>query len=96
MKFELDTNAKTVKLLEDATLGDVNAVLEKVLGKEAKQYRIITNVTYYNPTFVTSPCVIRPTPFWWQSPLWQPYTTSEKFEITCSGTTNEMSVGALQ
>lgn len=69
MKFELDTNAKTVKLLEDATLGDVNAVLEKVLGDEAKRYRIITNVVNYNPVFVGRPYEIRPWPYWWQNPV---------------------------
>ncbi len=69
MKFELDTNAKTVKLLEDATLGDVNEVLEKVLGDEAKQYRIITHVVNYNPVVIGRPYEIRPWPYWWQNPV---------------------------
>lgn len=69
MKFELDTNAKTVKLLEDATLADVNAMLEKVLGDEARQYRIITNVVNYNPVIINQPYEVRPYPYWWQNPV---------------------------
>ncbi len=77
MKFELDTNAKTVKLLEEATLGDVNAVLEKVLGEDAKTYRIITNVVNYNPVIINRPYEIRPYPHWWQNPVTVTYTSNE-------------------
>ncbi len=69
MKFELDTNSKTVKLLEDATLGDIIEVLEKVLGNEAKRYRIITHVVNYNPVFISRPYEIWTRPFWWQNPI---------------------------
>jgi hypothetical protein len=96
MKFELDTNAKTVKLLEDATLGDVNAVLEKVLGDEARQYQIITNAAYYRPVIVSRPIEIWPTRRWWDSPIWVDYSTSGKFEITCSTSDASMNVAALQ
>lgn len=96
MKFELDTTAKTVKLLTDATLGQINEVMKRVLGEEADQFLLITNVTYYNPTFVTQPLVIRPTPFWWQSPVWEPYTTNGRFQIMCSSKTDALSVAALQ
>lgn len=96
MKFELDTTAKTIKLLEDATIGQINQVLKKVLGEEADQFRIITTVTYYNPTFITQPIEIRPTRYWWQSPFWEPYKTTGKFEITCSAGINSMSVTAMQ
>lgn len=95
MKFELDTNAKTVKLLEEATLGQINEVMKRVLGEEADQFRIITNVTY-NPIFVTQPVVIRPTRYWWESPIWKEYTTGGRFEITCSSNTDVMSVTAMQ
>lgn len=66
MKFELDTNSKTVKLLEDATLGDIIGILEKVLGNEAKRYRIITHVVNYNPVFISRPYEIWQRQFWWQ------------------------------
>lgn len=69
MKFELDTNAKTVKLLEDATLADVNAVLEKMLGDEAKSYRIITHMVNYNPVIINRPYEVLPYPYWWQNPV---------------------------
>lgn len=95
MKFELDTNAKTVKLLEDATLGDISTVMKKVLGDEANKYRILTTVTYCNSTIVTQPIVIKPTPFWWQSPLWQEYQPN-KFEITCSAADDSMAIMGLR
>lgn len=82
MKFELDTNAKTVKLLEDATLGDINTILEKVLGEDAKRYRIITNVVNYNPVIIGRPYEIRPWPYWWQNPVTVYTTTGETATIS--------------
>lgn len=68
MKFELDTTEKTIKLLTDATLGEINEVLGKVLGDEAKQFKIITHVVNYNPVVISRPYEIRPWPYWWQNP----------------------------
>lgn len=97
MKFELDTNAKTVKLLEDATLGDVNAVLEKVLGDEAKRYRIITHVVNYNPVVIGRPYEIRPWPYWWQNPVMVYTSTGETSAGTflCETTSGTVTVTNL-
>jgi len=75
MKFELDTNAKTVKLLDDATLGEVSEVLKKVLGDEAKEYRLITTVNH-NPVYVGRPYVVDPYVRWWGSPIYYGGTTT--------------------
>lgn len=82
MKFELDTKAKTVKLLDDATLGEVTEVLEKVLGSEAKEYRLITTVANYNPVFVGRPYIVEPYVRWWTSPIYCGGTTSGLITLT--------------
>lgn len=64
MKFELDTSAKTVKLLEDATLGEVSEVLDKLLGEEAKKFKIVTVVNNYNPVVVGQPYYVLYRPWW--------------------------------
>lgn len=76
MKFELDTKAKTVKLLGDATLGEVNEVLEKVLGSESRKYRLITTVTNYNPVYVGRPYIVDPYVRWWEYPVYYGGTTA--------------------
>lgn len=89
MKFELDTKAKTVKLLDDATLGEVNELLEKVLGGEAKKYRLVTTVTNYNPVYVGRPYIVDPYVRWWGSPVYCGGTTA-----TYSGADITLTVGA--
>ncbi len=86
MKFELDTKSKTVKLLDDATLGEVNEVLEKVLGGESKEYRLITTVTNYAPIYLGRPYVVDPYVRWWGNPIYCGSTTATLTTSEPSGT----------
>lgn len=86
MKFELDTAAKTVKLLGDATLGEVNEILEKVLGDEAKNYRLITTATNYNPIWISQPYVIPPYVRWWADPVYCGTSTGTTLTTGNTGT----------
>ncbi len=82
MKFELDTTAKTVKLLSNATLGEVNEVLKKILGKDADQFCIITTVVNYNPVVIGQK-------YWWPNatPITVPCLTITGNALLCETTT---------
>ena len=51
MKLQIDTKEKTIKIAENAKLGELIKVLDKLLPKEWKEYTLesncIVNWTYY-------------------------------------------------
>jgi hypothetical protein len=76
MKLQIDTNKKTIQIIEDINLGELIKALKGMLGEDYKEYLLLNgNMTYtYYP---------------WINPIIIPYSIPTWPSITCStGTYN--------
>lgn len=74
MKLTIDTTAKTIKVEEQVSMGDLQAEIEKLLPKEWKEYQIIPHTIQlqsypvYPATYPASPAYPL-NPFWYNNPV---------------------------
>jgi hypothetical protein len=75
MKIQIDSEKKTVKILEDANLNKLVKFLKHILGDDYEEYTFIaSDYTYW----AEYPWYIYSTP--WTTPI-QPYTTCYNVEL---------------
>ncbi len=78
MKIQIDTHARTIKVLENTNLAEFVKAAKKILGNQYSEYTLEYNATIYT---WTSPWIIYTTPYYpW--PHLQVYDDTGGYHVT--------------
>lgn len=69
MKIQIDTDVKTIKVMEDVKLTDlIKAIKNLFPNDEWLEYKLETNTVIHNWNYpiIVNPYSHRPHPWWWQ------------------------------